>query len=92
MHQTSFQNVTDNSKKNEALEAEIRLPIYSVDYSSVQSIKEVLDEHKVECLISTINYLTEVKPELTLIRAANACNFTKRYIPSIWGSFHYTHE
>ncbi|KAJ9105024.1 hypothetical protein QFC19_003655 [Naganishia cerealis] len=50
--------------------------------------KAILEEHKVHTVISTINAMGQVEPELNLIKAANTSSVTKRYIPSMWGVPH----
>lgn len=56
-----------------------------VDYASVDSLVKALDQHNVNTVISTMNAIGQVEPELNLIRAADEATSTKRFIPSIWG-------
>jgi hypothetical protein len=58
----------------------------SVDYTDVDSLTKVLEENKVETVVSTISGMGDVQPELNLIKASDKSTLTKRYIPSIWGT------
>ncbi|KAK4158961.1 isoflavone reductase [Cladorrhinum sp. PSN259] len=75
-------------KANPALSAEIGAPILEVDYSSVPSIVQVLESHKIDTLISTIAMHSPdgtAPHEIELIRAADLSAVTTRLISSEWG-------
>ncbi|KAF7540208.1 hypothetical protein G7054_g1609 [Neopestalotiopsis clavispora] len=61
----------------------------AVDYNSIDGIRNVLQDHGVDVVISTMNYMMDPTPEINLMRAIEQSRTTKRYIPSIFGSFHY---
>lgn len=63
----------------------------AVDYSNVDSIVHVLEENKIDAVISTINSQNGTDSELALIEAAKISATTKRFIPSCWG-LEYTPE
>jgi hypothetical protein len=65
--------------------------VLAIDYASVDSIVEVLEEHKIDTLISTLSSMSGQDPEMALIQAADKSKSTKRYIPSTWG-MRYTAE
>lgn len=58
--------------------------VVSADYNDVSGLATVLETNKVEVVISTINSLGDITPELNVIHAAEKSAPTKRYIPSIW--------
>ncbi|KAF4946630.1 hypothetical protein FSARC_14148 [Fusarium sarcochroum] len=74
-------------KTNGVLATEIGSPILVVDYSSVDNLKNVLEDHDIHTVISALNTLPEggVPPEVNLVRAAQASKTTRRFIPSNWG-------
>jgi len=78
-------------QENQEKEKEIGVPIIAVDYSSVESVSKVLEEHKIDTLISTVDSNAGPGPELVLIQAAEKSSVTKRYIPCLWG-IEYTKE
>lgn len=62
------------------------VPTVQVDYTSPSSLLDTLTTHKIHTVISTLDTnRSGSAAELALIAAADACPFTKRYIPSIWG-------
>ncbi|KAL6400786.1 hypothetical protein AUP68_16503 [Ilyonectria robusta] len=75
-------------KPQPQVEEETGLPVIEVNYGDEDTIVETLNQNGVEILISTINAMADVQPELTLMRAANRAK-TRRYIPSFFGSFCY---
>ncbi|KXH33328.1 hypothetical protein CSIM01_03242 [Colletotrichum simmondsii] len=60
--------------------------ILPVDYSSADNIARTLGENDVHTVISTLNNMASVQPELNLTAAADQAVATKRYVPSIWGA------
>jgi hypothetical protein len=65
--------------------------VLAVDYKNADSIASVLEENKVDTLISTLSTGAGPEPEMALINAAEKSKVTKRYIPSTWG-IRYTPE
>ena len=59
--------------------------VVSINYGSVDSIVQALQENNIDTLLSTIDSTAGAAPELTLIEAADRSTVTKRYIPSSWG-------
>ncbi|KAF9875398.1 hypothetical protein CkaCkLH20_07218 [Colletotrichum karsti] len=58
----------------------------AVDYSNEDSLVSVLEKYNVDTVISAVNNITgENDSELSLIRAAEKSNTTKRFIPSYFG-------
>ncbi|KAI7759078.1 hypothetical protein LZL87_012817 [Fusarium oxysporum] len=72
-------------QEDAALSEKIGARIVAIDYSNVQALTKLLEDEKVEVVISTLNLVTGADPELSLIKAAEASRVTKRYIPAIWG-------
>ncbi|KAM0328702.1 hypothetical protein ACHAQA_005115 [Verticillium albo-atrum] len=57
--------------------------VVSVDYESIQSLKDVLEAEQVHTLISNVFVSDGIgKAQHNLIRAADASSSTKRFIPS----------
>jgi NAD(P)-dependent dehydrogenase (short-subunit alcohol dehydrogenase family) len=73
------------TQDNPEREKEIGVPIVAVDYSSVENVVNVLENHKIDTLISTVDSNAGPEPELVLIQAAERSTVTKRYIPCLWG-------
>ncbi|GKT56080.1 hypothetical protein ColTof4_13864 [Colletotrichum tofieldiae] len=58
----------------------------AVDYSDVNSLVAVLEDHSVDTVISAVNNITgENQSELNLINAAEKSKTTNRFIPSYFG-------
>ncbi|KAH7378889.1 hypothetical protein BKA64DRAFT_686855 [Cadophora sp. MPI-SDFR-AT-0126] len=72
---------------NPALEAELRVPIITVDYSNIEALTKTLEDNNVHTVVSAI-IMFPGNNEIELIRAANASNTTKRMISSDWGLPH----
>ncbi|KAI8670264.1 NmrA domain-containing protein [Fusarium keratoplasticum] len=70
---------------NPALEAENGIPIIAIDYTDVDSMTKVLEDNKIDTVISTLFVTFDGKPQVNLIHAAEASKHTRRFIPSIWG-------
>ncbi|KAK1726481.1 hypothetical protein CaCOL14_012189 [Colletotrichum acutatum] len=81
-----FSVVILSREANDDREKEIGARILPVDYSSADDIARVLEENNVHTVISTLNNMASVEPELNLIAAADQAAATKRYVPSIWGA------
>ncbi|KAH7120008.1 hypothetical protein B0J11DRAFT_73474 [Dendryphion nanum] len=80
-----FQVFILGREANEAKSAEIGAKILATDYSSVESVTKVLEDNKIDTVISTLGSFAGPDPEHTLIKASDASSVTKRYIPSTWG-------
>jgi NAD(P)-dependent dehydrogenase (short-subunit alcohol dehydrogenase family) len=78
-------------QENPDKEKDIGVPIVALDYSSVESVINVLESHKIDTLVSTVDSNAGPEPELVLIQAAEKSTVTKRYIPCLWG-IEYTKE
>ncbi|KAM0420400.1 hypothetical protein ACHAPT_011820 [Fusarium lateritium] len=74
-------------KANDTLANEIGSPILVVDYSNIDNLKTVFEDHNIDTVISALSTMPEggVPPEVNLVRAAQASKATKRFIPSNWG-------
>ncbi|KAF2443021.1 NAD(P)-binding protein [Karstenula rhodostoma CBS 690.94] len=76
---------------NQALESDFGVPVLQADYSSQDSLVQLLESHNIDTVISCItNYDEHHSTELNLIAAAERASVTNRYIPSIWSGFDYT--
>ncbi|KAK0261808.1 hypothetical protein LTS09_003901 [Friedmanniomyces endolithicus] len=62
------------------------VPIIAVDYSSVDSLVEALEKHKIDTLFSVVDANGGAESEFNLIKAADKSKVTKRFVPNIWGS------
>jgi len=65
------------------------VPIIPVDFSNVDAIVKVLEEHHIDTVVSAIAMHTmgdDAPNELELIRAADRSRVTKRIISSEWGT------
>ncbi|KAJ4186791.1 hypothetical protein NW755_007523 [Fusarium falciforme] len=70
---------------NPALEAENGIPVIAIDYTDVDSMTKVLEDYKIDTVISTLFVTFDGKPQVNLVHAAEASKHTRRFIPSIWG-------
>lgn len=59
--------------------------IIPIDYDDVEALTKVLVDNKVDTVISTLFLTTTGKPQVNLVLASEACQYTRRFIPSIWG-------
>jgi hypothetical protein len=75
----------------ESKSEELGANVLAIDYNNVESIVGTLEANKVDTLISTLGPMSDVDPELALIKAADKSTTTKRYIPSTW-AIKYTPE
>jgi hypothetical protein len=57
-----------------------------VDYTSIDTLTKVLEDNRIQTVISALNTMGVAEPELNLIAAADRASATTRYIPSIWGA------
>ncbi|KAK1623787.1 hypothetical protein BDP81DRAFT_502811 [Colletotrichum phormii] len=70
---------------NLTLQNEMGIEIISVDYSSIPALTKVFDDNEVDAVISTLFVTSDGSPQVNMIRAAEACVHTRRFIPSVWG-------
>ncbi|KAI8717075.1 NmrA domain-containing protein [Fusarium sp. LHS14.1] len=70
---------------NPALEAENGIPIIAIDYTDIDSMTKVLEDNKIDTVISALFVTFDGKSQVDLIHAAEASKHTRRFIPSIWG-------
>ncbi|UPL03669.1 hypothetical protein LCI18_014603 [Fusarium solani-melongenae] len=70
---------------NPTLEAENGIPVIAIDYTDVDSTTKVLEDNKIDTVISTLFVTFDGKPQVNFIHAAEASKYTRRFIPSIWG-------
>ncbi|WAO95340.1 NmrA domain-containing protein [Fusarium falciforme] len=73
------------SVENPAKAKLIGAPILAIDYTNVESLTKSLEEGNIAVVISVLNTMASIEPELNLIAASDASKPTKRFIPSIWG-------
>ncbi|KAH7176171.1 hypothetical protein EDB81DRAFT_632928 [Dactylonectria macrodidyma] len=59
--------------------------ILPVDYSDLDTLVAVLEDNRVDTLISALSARAPPDQEHSLIQAAERSTITKRYIPSVWG-------
>ncbi|KAH7127811.1 hypothetical protein B0J13DRAFT_645859 [Dactylonectria estremocensis] len=59
--------------------------ILTVDYSNIDNLVEILNEHNIDTVISALSVPGVAESELNLIAAANQALSTRRYVPSFWG-------
>ncbi|KAL5610874.1 hypothetical protein FOBRF1_006991 [Fusarium oxysporum] len=81
-----FEVVILGRKHDEKKEKEIGARIIPVDYTSIDALTKVLEDNRIQTVISALNTMGVAEPELNLIAAADRASATKRYIPSIWGA------
>ncbi|KAF7558017.1 hypothetical protein G7Z17_g311 [Cylindrodendrum hubeiense] len=70
---------------NHTIEAETGCEVIAVDYEDVEALTKVLVDNKIDTVISTMFLTTTGVPQVNLIRASEASQYTRRFIPSIWG-------
>jgi uncharacterized protein YbjT (DUF2867 family) len=75
------------SQSNDDLAKELGAPIIVVDYSDVDSLRNVLEENKVDTVVSALSSMPDqgTPPEVSLVRAAEASKVTRRFVASNWG-------
>ncbi|KAE8372283.1 NAD(P)-binding protein [Aspergillus bertholletiae] len=80
-------------KPNDELSSEIGIPVIPADYSNVESLRNLLDDHQIDTVISTVTLSDDdtSQSQLNLIDAAGQSSTTKRFIPSEFG-IPYTEE
>lgn len=63
--------------------------ILAADYTSPDALVALLEEHKIDTIISVVNSVMDITPELNLIYAADRSKVTRRFIPNIWSGLEY---
>ncbi|KAL1838205.1 hypothetical protein VTJ49DRAFT_2932 [Mycothermus thermophilus] len=76
---------------SEAKEKEIGTRILAAPYGDVDALTSLLEDNKIELVISTLDLNESQDPELNLIQAADKSAVTRRFIPSSW-AMKYTPE
>lgn len=51
----------------------------------MDALTNILVDNKVNTIISTLFVTFDGSPQVNLVRATEASQYTKRFIPSIWG-------
>jgi hypothetical protein len=66
----------------------ISVPVIAVDYGDPEKLTTILDQHKVELVISTILLTSDEssQSQLNIINAASNSKSVKRFIPSEYGT------
>ncbi|KAF5006971.1 hypothetical protein FDECE_6687 [Fusarium decemcellulare] len=74
-------------KPNDDLAKELGTPIIVVDYNDVASLTKVLEDNKVDTVVSALSSMPDqgTPPEVNLVRAAEASQVTRRFVASNWG-------
>ncbi|KAF4540747.1 NmrA-like family protein [Lasiodiplodia theobromae] len=80
-HDVKILSRTENLK----VESESGCEVIPVDYDNVENLTKVLIENKIDTVISTLFLTTTGAPQTNLIHASEASQYTRRFIPSIWG-------
>ncbi|KAF4763546.1 hypothetical protein HAV15_000578 [Penicillium sp. str.  len=72
---------------NDELSKTLGVPVIAVDYSNVGSLGKVLEENRIDTIISTLPISDEsaINSQLNLIEAAIQSKSTNRFIPSEFG-------
>ncbi|KAL6401272.1 uncharacterized protein AUP68_15139 [Ilyonectria robusta] len=73
--------------KYKVKEKDIGAPIIPIDYNSIDGLTKVLDDNKIDTVISVISsFAPDVEQsQLNLIEAAERASATKRFVPNVWG-------
>lgn len=76
------------SKKHEQIpdNVELGLPVIAVDYDDVDALQAILEEHRIETVISALalHIIGVGKSQINLIKAAEQASTTKRFVTSTW--------
>ncbi|KAK3376473.1 hypothetical protein B0T24DRAFT_718815 [Lasiosphaeria ovina] len=76
-------------KPNPEVEAQVGVPVIAVDYDDVPGLTKILEDNKIDTVISTITMIPmdgSSPKEIQLIQAADASKTTKRLISSDWAA------
>ncbi|SPO01952.1 uncharacterized protein DNG_04625 [Cephalotrichum gorgonifer] len=80
-----FEVIVLSRKIDPELEKTLGARILAVDYSNPDTIVALLEENRVDAVISALGGRSPPEQEHGLIQAAAKSTVTKRYIPSVWG-------
>ncbi|KAF6781929.1 NmrA-like family protein [Colletotrichum sojae] len=81
----TFRLIILSRKFDASIQESLGVPVIPVDYTRVDQVAKVLEEHNVHTLVSVVNPTPGPQTEFVLIEAAEKVPSTKRFIPSIWG-------
>ncbi|RSL72557.1 hypothetical protein CEP53_001051 [Fusarium sp. AF-6] len=70
---------------NAELEERLGARVIATDYETVDALVSILEENKVDTVISALGGLAPPDAEKALINAAEASSVTRRFIPSVFG-------
>ncbi|PGH14143.1 hypothetical protein AJ79_03261 [Helicocarpus griseus UAMH5409] len=71
---------------NDEVSNRLKVPVFPVDYTNVGSLAKVLNENRIDIVISTVQATEDAgNSQLNLIEAAVQSQSTKRFIPSDFG-------
>ena len=64
----------------------------AADYSNVEALVKILEDNKVDTVITTLASNMDPSPFINLIQAADQSKATRRFIPNAWSGFVYKPE
>ncbi|KAI8680826.1 NAD(P)-bd-dom domain-containing protein [Fusarium sp. Ph1] len=83
--QGKFDVIVLGRRANAELEALLGARVIATDYGNVDGLVSILEENKVDTVISALGGLAPPDAEKALIHAAEASSVTRRFIPSVFG-------
>ncbi|KAM5341321.1 hypothetical protein ACJ41O_014352 [Fusarium nematophilum] len=83
--QGKFNVIVLGRKSNAELEERLGARIIATDYGSADGLVSILEDNKVDTVISALGGLAPPEAEKALIHAAEASSATRRFIPSVFG-------
>ncbi|RMJ16115.1 hypothetical protein BHE90_002985 [Fusarium euwallaceae] len=85
VEQGKFTVIVLGRKSNAELEERLGARVIATDYGTVDGLVSILEENKVDTVISALGGLAPPDAEKALINAAEASSVTRRFIPSVFG-------
>ncbi|KAI8722875.1 NAD(P)-bd-dom domain-containing protein [Fusarium sp. LHS14.1] len=85
VEQGKFKVIVLGRKSNAEFEERLGAKVIASDYASVDGLVSILEENKVDTVISALGGLAPPDAEKALIHAAEASSVTRRFIPSVFG-------
>ncbi|KAH6668598.1 hypothetical protein F5X68DRAFT_249384 [Plectosphaerella plurivora] len=79
-----YEVVILSRKADEEKANEIGARIISADYTSVEALTKLLEDNKIQTVVSTLQLMGGAQHELNLVVAADRSSTTRRYVPSTW--------
>ncbi|KAF2676089.1 NAD(P)-binding protein [Lentithecium fluviatile CBS 122367] len=79
-------------KANPELEKETGARVLAADYTNTDALVKLLEENKIDTVITTLNAGMDITPETNLVHAAARSSVTRRYIPNVWSALVYKPE